>query len=171
MSSFGLCGCMHMCQHVDIHSHERVYMYSPPTHTHTQQGRRQTGDNQRCGHVCCVWGSMELFLSFYFMWLLGTQTQVARLVWQSPFAYLPTMQALFSFLVESHQVAQAGHKLRVLLPQPNSPGIADVSASLTGIFSVQESVYRQTHTHRHTHTDTQPCLIQQRYTPRLLTSI
>lgn len=55
MSSFGLCGCMHMCQHVDIHSHERVYMYSPPpTHTHTARQKTDWGQLEVWACVLCM---------------------------------------------------------------------------------------------------------------------
>lgn len=49
--------------------------------------------------LCMEVNRCVLFLPLYVA--LGTQTQVARLVWQSPFAYLVTLQALLSFLGKS----------------------------------------------------------------------
>lgn len=85
MSNFGLYGCMHMHQPTDIH-------------THTQWSRRWTrGELEvRVCVLCMGVNGGVLFLPLYVAF--GTQTQVARLVWQSPFAYLVTLQALLSFL-------------------------------------------------------------------------
>lgn len=89
MSSFGLYGCVHMHQPTDIYSYELVYMYNPPTPTHSEAGDG-LGELEVWAYVLCMGvNGVVFFLPLHVAF--GTQTQVARLVWQSSFAYVATL--------------------------------------------------------------------------------
>lgn len=108
MSSFGLCGCMHMCQHVDIHSHERVYMYSPPPHTHTHSKAEDRLGTIRGVGMCVVYGDRwSCFCPSTLCGFWGLKLRLPGLCGNHLLpTYLLTYHAgpffLFSFLVESH---------------------------------------------------------------------
>lgn len=71
------------------HSWELVHMNIAPPPKRGRERSKGVG-------VCTVSGGQwSWFLSFYLYVAFGTQTQVARLVWQTPFAYWATLPALF----------------------------------------------------------------------------
>lgn len=81
--------------------------------------------------MCCVWSCIFPFHPYM---AFGTPTQVARLLWQSPFAYLVTLVALLYFF-EIVSLGSTGWPLTQDTPAlPHSPGMTGMSPSLTGKF-------------------------------------
>lgn len=86
-----VCMCTCTPPQMCTHSRELVHMNTtPPTHTH--RGRERS----KGVGMCTVYrGQWSWFLSFHLYVAFGTQTQVARLVGETPFAYWATLLALF----------------------------------------------------------------------------
>lgn len=79
-ANFGLCVRMHSPTDVHTLMGACTHEYRPPPNI----GRERS---KGVGMCTVSGGQWSWFLSFYLYVAFGTQTQVARLVWQTPFAY------------------------------------------------------------------------------------